>query len=833
MRTLAWCLSSILICGGLALDAQQKKRGGKKGGKRADPEATVVLNLAPATIAGEIPSERASDPNKQSDWPAIAWTSDGALWTVFVEWNDKDADRIVARRRDPARGWGAPIPIDDGNWDHYSPTLVARGSAVMAIWSGQSTGNFDLFASEIAADGKASRPQRLTTAPSGDFNARAVSGASGNVTVAWQAFRDGASAIFARRLKGRQWGAETRISAGPGNHWEPAIALDRRGVAWISRDTYTHGNYDVMLRSFDGAKAGEAVAITTEPEAQFHTSVAVDGEDRVWVAWDEADRNWGKDFSRSSSAPGSRGLHYSRALGLRVFANGRVQKPSADLAPILTGRMTRYAELPHLAIDGAGALWMVFRHWTAAKPNEIYHFYATRLSGGAWSTPWRLASSSGHNSQHASIARGPSGALSVAWSSDGRSETVVPTDQGHALHYNVYTASLPKGDSAPAVTLAQVALPAPPARPAPRPRHTMTAGGRTYTLLLGDAHRHTDIRGHSGVDGSIWDTYRYAIDAAQLDWLGTADHNEVLGGRWPDGLRDYQWWYTQKMVDVMSHGPAFLGVYSYEHSLQRPSGHRNILFLKRGAPLRFADRERKKEDNEPPNLWAWMEKNVFTQSGQRAVIVPHTFGAGPLADWNWPNARYDCLLEIYQGCRGSYEAFNLPAKEKRGPTQVDEPGHFAQDALAKGNVYGFVSFSDHGSTHNSWAAVWVDRVDRAGLLDAMYQRRTYAASDEIILKVTAAGHMPGEEFSAPAAAPPLIEAAVAAPDQLLRIDVVRDGKYIYTTRPEGKSATIRFRDADVKPGKTYYYVRVFQRDSENPDGDPEIAWCSPFYVTYR
>ena len=67
----------------------------------------------------------------------------------------------------------------------------------------------------------------------------------------------------------------------------------------------------------------------------------------------------------------------------------------------------------------------------------------------------------------------------------------------------------------------------------------MTAGGKTYHLLMGDAHRHTDIRGHSGVDGSVLDTYRYAMDAAQLDWLGTSDHNEVTGGHWPDGLRDY------------------------------------------------------------------------------------------------------------------------------------------------------------------------------------------------------------------------------------------------------------------------------------------------------
>src|SRR5258708_29126204 len=154
-----------------------------------------------------------------------------------------------------------------------------------------------------------------------------------------------------------------------------------------------------------------------------------------------------------------------------------------------------------------------------------------------------------------------------------------------------------------------------------------TATTEIYTLslhdalpiLMGDAHRHTDIRGHSGVDGSVLDTYRYAMDAAQLDWMGTSDHNEVVGGKWPDGLRDYQWWTVQKTVDLMTHGPTFIGVYSYEHSLERPAGHRNILFLKRGAPLRMIDRDNgiKSADNSPPDLWKWMVANVFTQPGQK------------------------------------------------------------------------------------------------------------------------------------------------------------------------------------------------------------------------
>jgi hypothetical protein len=800
---------AVLVAAAFVLKAQEP----------SDLGAVAKVNLPPATIAGEVPAVRLSDPAFTADWPAVS-----GPWAIYVEWDGGQRDRVVARRD------SRTIPLDDGSWDHYSPAIVALpdGSAV-AVWSGQVDGNFELFAAAISSDGKPGAVERLTRAPHADFNARATADAKGNVTLVWQSFRNGQADVYARRRSGRRWGAEVRASPSGASDWEPAVALDSRGTAWVSWDSYHAGNYDVFLASFDGARASAPIAITNEPAAQFHSSVAVDRQDRVWVAWDDGGDNWGKDFSRSSAAPGSRGLHFSRSLGLRVWAGGRLHEPQADIRKILTGRMTRYAELPQLAVDGAGALWMVFRHWTLTQPHEIYHFYATRLGAGGWTVPVRLNESSGQNTQHAGLTTGTDGALRVIYSSDGRSPSNLPKDQTHALHYNVWLAALPKGDAAdPALEPVRVAAPA----AGFTARRRATQG--PYTLLLGDCHRHTDIRGHSAVDASVLDTYRYAIDAAQLDFLGTSDHNEVLGGRWPDGLRDYQWWTVQKTVDLMSHAPSFLGVYSYEHSMARPAGHRNILFLKRGAPLRMIDRNKGQQapDNSPPVLWEWAEKNVLSQPGQRMVIVPHTFAAGPLADWNWPNARFDCLLEIYQGCRGSYEAYRLPPKEKRGPTQVDEPGHYAQDALAKGNTYGFVSFSDHASTHNSWAAVWVPAITREALLDAMLARRTYAASDEIIVKATAGGHYVGEEFTAPVASPPEITASIEAPDTILRIDVVKDGKYVYTTAPNARTASLRWRDAEVRPGRSYYYIRVFQRDTEKPDGDPEIAWTSPFYVRY-
>ena len=797
-------------------------------------EDVPVADLPPAEIAGEISSTRVSPQETTADWPSLAVAADGALWSAYIEWNGKDSDRIVVRKRDAAGRWGDPIYVVDKNWDHYMPSIVALPDGAMVFWSGQTDGNFDLFAARVTSEGRVGKVETIAGGPHSDFHVRAASDDEGNVTAVWQSFRDLQGEIYARRMSNGSWGAIVKISTSIANDWEPAIALDRAGTAWISWDSYHAGNYDVLLASLERASVSAPIAITSGPETEFHSSVAVDAMDRVWVAYDTARQNWGKDYSTSSGAEGSEGLHARRGLGVRIYANGKVFEPTSNIRDILSGRMSRFAELPTIAVDGAGSPWLAFRHWTIAKPHEMFHVYATRLGESGWSTPVRLENSSGRNAQRTAVVKAPDGNLITSYSSDGRSPDNLPQGPTHALHYNVFVASLEKGNpGGPA--LREINVPAPKLGFTPRKRSRMTANGKTYTLLLGDCHRHTDVRGHSGVDGSVEDTYRYAMDAAQMDYVGPSDHNEVTGGRWPDSLRDYQWWYAQKMVDVMTHAPKFWGLYTFEHSMSRPGGHRNVLYLKRGGPLRPIDRGKGLEapDNSPPVMWEFFRKNALTQKDQKMVVVPHTFASGPLADWNWAPSYFDCLLEIYQGARGSYERWQQPAGEKRGGTQTNDPGHFAQDALNKGHRYGFVSYSDHRSTHNSWAAVWSEAATREALFDAMLARRTFAASDEIYLKATADGHMVGEEFTASPSAPPEIAINIEAQDEIMRVDVVKNGDFVYTQRPGGRKVSLNYKDTQAEPGESYYYVRVFQRDPENPDGDPEIAWGSPFFVTYE
>jgi len=814
----------------VSIGSAKGKGGGRGKGKKPG-------DLPGAKIAGEIPAERITGGKKQSEWPAAAVSESGATWIAYVEWNGKDSDRVMVVRRPKGGKPAAAVCLDDGGWDHYWPAVGVVGETAVVVWSGQKDGNFDLHWALVGPDGKASAPKRLTDTPQTDFHARIVPAGPDALLLVYQSFRKGQSDIFARRFAGGTWGEEVRVSESPQNDWQPAVAVDKLGSAWISWDSYDRGNYDVFLRRLDAKGLGPVIPITSEPTAQYHSSVAVDGRGRVWVAWDDGGLNWGKDLSTSSAAEGNKGLHASRTIAARVYANGTVHDPAAQPAAAFSGAMTRYAELPQLATDGRGGLWMIFRHWTIKRPTEMFHVYATKLTAEGWSTPWKLANSSGRNSQWTSPAPVPGGGLCVAYASDGRAPDNLPKDQIHSLIYSAYTAALEPGEEVRDVKLTETKLPESTTVFAKRVRPTMRIGATEYTLLMGDCHRHTDIRGHSAVDGSIMDTFRYALDPAQLDYMGLGDHNEIFGGRWPDGIRDYQWWWTQKAVDLFTALPTFVGMYSYEHSMSSPGGHRNIIFLKRGAPLRAVDRGGKGADNpanQPPKMWEWVRKNVLTQPGQKCVIVPHTFASGPLASWNWPNAEFDCLLEIYQGCRGSYEKWNQPPAEKRGGTQTKKPGHFAQDALKVGNIYGFVSFSDHRSTHNSWGCVWVDRVGREPILDAMLARRTYAATDEMIVKLRVGeNHTMGQIFDAPANKPLSFHIDIAAPDTIRRVDVIKNGNYIWTKNPKAKTFQVTFQDMDVKPGKAYYYIRVFQRDPEKPEGDSEIAWSSPVFVTFK
>ena len=177
----------------------------------AQEEAEIpAAELEPAKIAGEVGADRVSRKDVTSDWPALAAGADGSLWVAYVEWNGKDSDRVVVRQRDASNSWKDPVELEDGNWDHYLPTIAAVPDGAMAFWSGRNEGDFDVFGALVTPDGSVGPIKRIASGSHGDFHVRAAASASGEVTVVWQSFRDLQSDIYARRKTEDGWGRSHR-----------------------------------------------------------------------------------------------------------------------------------------------------------------------------------------------------------------------------------------------------------------------------------------------------------------------------------------------------------------------------------------------------------------------------------------------------------------------------------------------------------------------------------------------------------------------------------------------------------------------------------------------
>ena len=84
------------------------------------------------------------------------------------------------------------------------------------------------------------------------------------------------------------------------------------------------------------------------------------------------------------------------------------------------------------------------------------------------------------------------------------------------------------------------------------------------------------------------------------------------------------------------------------------------------------------------------------------------------------------------------------------------------------------------------------------------------------------GHLMGEKVAGEAPKSVAIEILARCPGEIERIDVCRNNQFIFTKAPEGRDSQFTFVDREPLPKRSYYYVRVIQKDEE-------IAWSSPVW----
>ena len=718
---------------------------------------------------------------REDDHPALA-SQGGAAWVAWVSYSETESAAHIYARCLLNDRWMEPVRVTEEAGDYYKPALaIDAGGGLWVAWPAQVGGNWDIYGRRRDATGHWSGIERWTTDPAPDILPSLASSAD-QVLLAWQSLRRANFDILYRVASSGRWGEEGVVTSHAGNDWEPVAAPAAGGGFHVAWDSY-RGDYDVFLRTLSNGRWSPETAVASSPRMENHASLSLDGSGRLWIAWEVGPENWASDSAEL-------GLRDRRDAAFACLVNGRLHRaPEAESAlAALAGKNGMQA--PVLFAGAGGRLRLFFRQ---PKNRNWLTVQTAVWNSGAWSTPEKLEYSEGRIDQRI-VATPLNGGVLVAYPAG-------------SSHNTIYARRFEAASPPSAAALPPLAATEPAgrkfARPAPTP-HTFAG----YTLVWGDLHRHTDISEDGGIaDGSLIDAMRYALDAAGLDFLGITDHTRYLPRR-------YNLFRIQQTTDAFYKRGAFVPVHAYERSQYSPWGHRNIVNLRRAyvpVPASYTDGD---PGVSPFGLFEALR-------GKSALSIPHTTAwSDKQVSWDYFDPEIERLVEIYQGLRSTYEYNGAPDPADRVVYEKDSKC-FVWDALARGRKLGFIASSDHRSTHMSYAAVYTRENDRESIFQALSDRRTYAATDKILVDFAIGPAVMGQETTV--AGTPELKVAVEGTGDLARIEIIKDGTFVYATEPKARRATFTFRDEKYAGGESYYYVRIIQSDKN-------MAWASPIWV---
>ncbi|MBI1371577.1 MAG: hypothetical protein GC159_02285 [Phycisphaera sp.] len=789
-------------------------------------------------------------PDHEIDYPNVALDAGGTPWLVYVD-HDGEAD-VVRLARQTADGLTPVVDVSQRGIVHQPAIAVDASGGVWCFWGQVDARDIMTLRARRYADGKLADEITLAESAGSDTFADTGVDADGRVWVVWQSMRRGHGDIFARwrDAKTGEWSKPIEVSEPVGGNWEPRLAFAKGGGAWVVFDASPQREFNVYLAHVQTDGAVKRWPITDTPRYEARASIAPTAEgDGFWIAAERGNEDWGKP---------SRGHENYKGLnGQKILVFGRFDIAAGRFDEIAMpggGRMSKggtETNLPAIGVDAKGQPWLAWRFYI--RTHWMINVAKFDPAAGKWSDAVTLPNSVFGEDRRAVFAR-HGDTMWLAWPTDGRKAKAPVRTVVYLAQLNPPASVVENPAPAPELLERKPYLHEPvPPRPFDE-HHTWEIGGKKYTLVYGDLHRHTDISNcRTGEDGCINEGYRYAIDVAGLDFLGLSDHTDIVKTYTP-----YEWWQNQRFCDVFYTPGRFTGMYAYEREQRYLWGHRNVVFAQRGGPIVYIHRNNyqnspwaklypvKNGGNEidPTELW-----DVLNKYGKPVAVVSHTGATGMGTDWTKYKEidnRVENTVEIYQGARVSYEGLgapqptvglrvgekytadtgakaNIPAPPEAIKTFGDIRNNGVyQQALKQGFTLGVFACSDHISTGVAFGGVYVEENSRLGIVEGLRQRHSIAATDKIFLEFSCNDHPMGEVFDV--SGDPAFRVVVQGTAPIQRVTLVRNEFDFKSWEPGKKDFTLDFTDTDAKPGKSRYYLRVEQTDGN-------MAWSSPVWLT--
>jgi len=719
--------------------------------------------------------------------PIISVDGKGIQWLTF-ESLQQDVWSVFVRKELAGGGFADATRISGRGVSAINHDVAAlTDGGIAAVWQEDQGGQWDVrFAQTNQSPELANR---TSLSPSTDARSTHT-----------------ASTLATERERGQ---GMTNLSAtNQRGDWRPVIAAGPDGRLCVAWDAYDGESFSVRLVRFDGDQWGEPFFAAHSRAFEGRADLTFDAAGRLFVLWEEGGWNWGKEYRDFESETNTQGpLHRFRYIHVaEIRDNNQVVALGLPLPSVREARSREdviadrnelglYYERGRFALDGSGQLWVFYRHYfypqLGVTRQPVHHIEAGwRLYGrcfqdGKWSGLIGLEPNQRDGMQHLSLTPTEHG-LAAVWTTGRTHRGQASGPQGVAV---AFLDDECKDALAPFEHVSDLAATDHPVSMGNGRRDKKFApqsiDGRDYEVYFGDLHRHTDLSlCRVYFDGTLDDAYRYAIEAAELDFLGVTDHaRDISNG----DVGSQLWWRSIKEVTRHRLEDTFFPMFAYERS-HGETDH-NVISL-RSDMLRPYNPSLK-------TFWNEIDDDTFT--------IPHN-PIRPLKAFAFHDDEKRPLLEIYQACRDN---------AMHGEAHI---------GLDQGYHMGFIASSDHMATRTAFACVWSPRRNHETIFRSLQARRTYAATAKIRLVFRTGDHWMGEIVTALEMPEFSFDIEAAAP--IDRVAVVQDGRVVKTLTPNRKDAiefSATFRpEGDVRESP-YVYIHVLQQNDDQ-------AWSSPIWL---
>ncbi len=703
-----------------------------------------------------------------------------------------------------------PVVLAESPTALQDPAAAARGDGRLVVWGERIDDRFVVRAWLGAAVETVARAPASLTRPAAAIDAQ------GRAWAAWQAFAGDGCAVVVSRREAEGWTPPETVSVAGHSAWRPAMCAAADGGVWLAWDAWTGRHFHVFVRRIapDGA-LGAAAQLSDQPLLAMDADLAVDDDGAVWAAWEQSPP-WGADHR----------FNAARQLALAAMTSDgqqflAVSPWGGGQAPLPIESFTHSQSAEYIVpvsprlLAGRDGVELFFQRFRSTHRKDFgWRLERMVYAGSAWSEPAVVSPFQGM----------PDTRYGVAALGDGRRAVAHNAMEYSPMQTEAREAAgrppLRRGSSPVAwERIEVVTIDPPPAAPAPprraafrryegsrtdypqarRDGRTLTLGGRTYRLLWGDMHRHSHLsKCLAPNDGSPLHNFRWAVDHNRMDWWALTEHLEYMSYN--------EWRRVEETVAAFTNTGRFEPLFGFEWG--NNPGHTNIFYRNQqlGEELRALALT-------SPSLEALMERwDARIPSGE--VLAARHYQGHRQPD-------------VAEGYRAAWEPC-MEIMQSRGEQRA-----WVETFLREGARIGFVGATDH-ARHWHFAycmtGVWAEAPTRDAVFEAVWNRRTVAASAKILLHTEVSGVPMGGEGEIHGDARVRVLAESVQP--LREVEVYRNGSLAHCEPVDTTELDWVWTDRGNPRSENYYYVRV-AAEPALPQATPAVAYASPVWVRRR